>query len=125
MTLFLNPTENSYERLGRDKAPGFVAWSRENRSRLIRIPAAAEPFRRLELRSPDPSANPYLAFALVLRAGMEGLAQQKQPPAPTDDILPAGALPLPRTRDEAVRAALDSSFIRAQLPERILRAYCR
>ena len=125
MTLFLNPTENSYERLGRDKAPGFVAWSRENRSRLIRIPAAAEPFRRLELRSPDPSANPYLAFALVLRAGMEGLAQQKQPPAPTDDILPAGALPLPRTRDEAVRAALDSDFIRAHLPERILRAYCR
>lgn len=125
MTLFLNPTENSYERLGRDKAPGFVAWSRENRSRLIRIPAAAEPFRRLELRSPDPSANPYLAFALVLRAGMEGLAQQKQPPAPTDDILPAGALPLPRTRGEAVRAALDSDFIRAYLPERILRAYCR
>ena len=125
MTLFLNPTENSYERLGRDKAPGFVAWSRENRSRLIRIPAAAEPFRRLELRSPDPSANPYLAFALVLRAGMEGLAQRKQPPAPTDDILPAGALPLPRTRDEAVRAALDSDFIRAQLPERIIRAYCR
>ncbi len=125
MTLFLNPTENSYERLGRDKAPGFVAWSRENRSRLIRIPAAAEPFRRLELRSPDPSANPYLAFALVLRAGMEGLAQQKQPPAPTDDTLPAGALPLPRTRAEAVRAALDSDFIRMHLPERIIRAYCR
>ncbi len=124
MTLFLNPTENSYERLGRDKAPGFVAWSRENRSRLIRIPAAAEPFRRLELRSPDPSANPYLAFALVLRAGMEGLAQRKEPPAPTDDILPAGALPLPRTRDEAVRAALDSDFILTHLPERILRAYC-
>ena len=125
MTLFLNPTENSYERLGRDKAPGFVTWSRENRAQLIRIPAASGPFRRLELRSPDPAANPYLAFTLVLRAGMEGIAQGKEPPAPTDAAFPAGAQALPRTRDEAVRAALGSDFIRNCLPERVLRAYCR
>lgn len=125
MTLFLNPTENSYERLGRDKAPGFVTWSRENRAQLIRLPAAAGPFRRLELRSPDPSANPYLAFALVLRAGTEGIAQRKTPPDCTDEARPVGAVPLPRTRGEAIREAQNSDFIRAHLPERILRAYCR
>ena len=130
MTLFLNPVDNSYERLGRDKAPRFVTWSPENRSQLIRIPAAAEEYRRLELRSPDPMANPYLAFALVIYAGLEGLSEGLEPPAPTNvNILAAegtripSVAALPRTLGAAVSAAAGSEFIRQHLPERIVSAY--
>ena len=68
MTAFLNPTENSYMRFGSCKAPGYVSWSSENRSQLVRVPAAVGEYRRAELRSPDPTANPYLAFALMICA---------------------------------------------------------
>ena len=73
LTLFLNPCENSYERLGRDKAPAYATWSEQNRSQLIRIPAAFGEYRRAELRSPDPMANPYLAFALLIYACLNGV----------------------------------------------------
>ena len=62
MTVFLNPMENSYARFGSHKAPQYISWSRENRSQLVRIPAALGEYRRAELRSPDPVANPYLAL---------------------------------------------------------------
>ena len=130
MTLFMNPVSNSYERLGRDKAPRFLTWSPENRSQLIRIPAAEGEYRRLELRSPDPSANPYLAFALVVHAGLDGLARGLTPPAPTNvNILAAsdtrlrGIEQLPRTLGAAVSAAAGSEFIRQHIPEPILAAY--
>ena len=130
MTLFLNPVANSYDRLGRDKAPRFLTWSPENRSQLIRIPAAEGEYRRLELRSPDPTANPYLAFALVIYAGLEGLALDLAPPAPTNvNILAAsdtrvrGIEQLPRTLGAAVSAAAGSEFIRQHIPEPILAAY--
>ena len=55
------------------KAPRYVAWSRYNRSALIRIPAGNGDSRRMELRSPDPTANPYLAFALIIEAGIDGV----------------------------------------------------
>lgn len=74
MTLFLNPTVNSYERLGKNEAPLYVSWSHQNRSQLVRIPAAIGERVRMELRSPDPSLNPYLAFALILSAGLDGMA---------------------------------------------------
>lgn len=72
MTVFLNPTEESYERLGSKKAPRYISWSAENRSQLIRIPAAFGKFKRAELRSPDPTANPYIAYALMIYAGLDG-----------------------------------------------------
>lgn len=67
LTAFCNPCRDSYRRLGSSKAPGYITWSSENRSQLIRLPAAQGEYRRLELRSPDPTANPYLAFALLIR----------------------------------------------------------
>ena len=73
MTAFLNPTEDSYKRFGIDKAPGYVSWSSENRSQLVRVPAAVGEYRRAELRSPDPMANPYLAFTLIIYAALNGL----------------------------------------------------
>lgn len=78
MTLFLNPCEESYCRLGSDKAPLYVTWSAENRSQLIRIPAAVGEYRRAELRSADPMTNPYIAYTLLIYAGMYGFEHDLQ-----------------------------------------------
>ena len=87
ITAFLNPTENSYERLGKFKAPKYITWSPENRSQLIRIPAAKGDYKRMELRSPDPSANPYLAYALLIYAGIDGIINNMKPSAPVNENL--------------------------------------
>nr|AHF24111.1 glutamate--ammonia ligase [uncultured bacterium Contig1450] len=131
MTLFLNPTENSYMRLGRHKAPGYVSWSAENRSQLVRIPAAAGEYRRLELRSPDPAANPYLAFALMIYAGLDGI-KNKLPLGKAADINLYKADPetlsgfekLPESYEEACAAASESDFIQTYIPQEILDIYC-
>ncbi len=72
MTAFFNPDGHSYKRLEISKAPRYVSWSHENRSQLVRVPAAVGEYRRAELRSPDPTANPYLAFALMIYADLMG-----------------------------------------------------
>ena len=131
MTVFLNPCENSYERLGRNKAPGYVTWSGQNRSQLIRIPAADEEHRRAELRSADPFANPYLAFALLIYAGILGVEKGLVPPESTDINLysaPAHVLAaykrLPVSLGEARNTALESEFLRCCLPPSVIAAYC-
>ena len=132
MTLFLNPTDNSYERLGRDKAPVTVAWSEENRWQLVRLPAADGEYRRVELRSPDSMANPYLAFALIIRACLDGIDRDLPLPEPAEfgsfptDVRRAARLGrLPASRKEAALLASSSTFIRAHVPERVLSGYCR
>lgn len=132
MTVFLNPTENSYSRLGRNKAPAYISWSSENRSPLVRIPAALGEYRRAELRSPDPTANPYLAFALIIYAGLYGMEQQLELPMPADfNLFQADAQALaafgrlPADLSAACKAAADSPFIRKHLPAAILDMYCR
>ena len=84
MTVFLNPTENSYKRFGKNKAPQYISWSSENRSQLVRVPSAVGEYRRVELRSPDPSANTYLAFALMIYAILDGIQNKTELPAPVD-----------------------------------------
>ncbi|MCX7842737.1 MAG: type I glutamate--ammonia ligase [Clostridia bacterium] len=80
-----NPIVNSYKRLVPGyEAPVYIAWSARNRSPLIRVPAARGEATRLELRSPDPSCNPYLALAAILDAGLDGIKNKIQPPASTD-----------------------------------------
>ena len=130
MTLFLNPTENSYKRFGLSKAPGYVSWSHENRSQLIRIPAAIGEYRRAELRSPDPTANPYLVFSLLIYAGLYGIENQLPLPAPTDINLYradqktlAAFKRLPDTLKAAAEAARDSEFIRKHIPQTISDKY--
>ncbi len=130
LTLFLNPTENSYRRLGSNKAPGYITWSSENRSQLIRIPAAPQEQYRAELRSPDPTANPYLAYALMIYAGLDGIQNKMPLPESADvNLFTADEETLsryqhiPASLHEAVAAAKGSSFIRAHLPELILSAY--
>ncbi|MBP5255070.1 MAG: glutamine synthetase [Lachnospiraceae bacterium] len=131
MTVFLNPSDTSYLRLGSHKAPRYISWSAENRSQLIRIPAASGEYRRAELRSPDPSANPYLAFALMIYAGLDGIRNRLPLPEPVDHNLysaPAEILAslqkLPADLDEARRTAASSAFICAHVPAGILSVYC-
>ncbi len=132
MTLFLNPTEQSYLRFGRRKAPLYVSWSRENRSQLIRIPAAAGEYKRAELRSPDPTANPYLAFALLIEAGLDGIRTQAVlPPSAdvnlytADEETLSAFRKLPLNRAEACKIAAGSAWIREKIPEELLELYCK
>lgn len=84
-TAVTNPLVNSYKRLVPGfEAPVYIAWSYRNRSPLIRIPAKRGLSTRLELRSPDPSCNPYLALAVTLKAGLDGIRNRIAPPAPVD-----------------------------------------
>lgn len=84
-TAITNPTVNSYKRLVPGyEAPCYIAWSGRNRSPLIRIPAKRGPSTRIELRSPDPSCNPYLALAVQLKAGLDGIKNELTPPPAVD-----------------------------------------
>lgn len=84
-TAITNPTVNSYKRLVPGyEAPCYIAWSGKNRSPLIRIPAKRGPSTRIELRSPDPSCNPYLALAVQLKAGLDGIKNKMTPPPAVD-----------------------------------------
>ncbi|MBQ3889099.1 MAG: glutamine synthetase [Clostridia bacterium] len=131
MTAFLNPTENSYKRFGQNRAPKYVSWSGENRSQLVRIPAAVGEYRRAELRSPDPTANPYLCFALMIYAGLAGIEQDLELPFAVDYNLfkpeagqTEGLQLLPQSLDEARAVAADSAFIRQCIPAEVLEIYC-
>ena len=131
MTIFMNPGENSYLRLGKRKAPGYISWSVENRSQLVRIPAAVGEYRRAELRSPDPTANPYLAFALMIYAGLDGIKNGLELPAPADiNLFRADAetlskfRKLPENIEKARKTAYESEFIREHIPAKILDIYC-
>ena len=122
-----NPTVNSYKRLVPGyEAPVYVAWADANRSALIRIPAKRGASTRAELRNPDPTANPYLALAAVLQAGLDGIKNKIEPPPRCDENIYAmseeqrkarGIINLPASlrealdelaRDEVVKAALGS-----------------
>ena len=131
MTAFLNPTEDSYKRFGMDKAPGYVSWSSENRSQLVRIPAAVGEYRRAELRSPDPMANPYLAFTLMIYAALNGLENKLDlPEAANINLYKADAETLakfkrlPSSLSDACKVAVASEFIKKHIPTAILDIYC-
>lgn len=127
---FFNPLTNSYSRLGRFEAPRYVTWSHQNRSQLVRIPAAKGEKLRMEVRSPDPACNPYMAFSLLLSAGMEGIENGKPlcPPcnknlytASPEEL--AGVDKLPDTLLEAIGLAENSRFIKRVLPEETVEKY--
>ena len=120
ITLFLNPTDDSYSRLGSSSAPDRVDWSSAGGSELMYI----ESYRgktRVELRSPDASSNPYLVYALLIHAGLSGIERQLQlPDELTEDI----AL-LPESRREAAKLAMESDFVKNIVPEEVIREYAR
>jgi len=130
LTAFFNPSEESYRRLGKMKAPGYISWSYGNRSQLVRVPSAAETNRRVELRSPDPLANPYLILTLLINACLEGIENGAQPPEPVSvDLRQIGVAEglslqrLPSSYPEATDLALASDFVRAHLPKRLIDAF--
>ena len=132
MTAFLNPEEASYSRFGASKAPAYISWSHENRSQLVRVPAAVYVQKRVELRSPDPTANPYLAFALLIYAGLYGIRNKLTPPPAADinffkadEETLAKFKKLPASLDEAIAAMKKSPFIHKYLPEQIVRLYSK
>ncbi len=131
MTIFLNPQKESYYRFGHNKAPHYISYSHENRSQLIRIPAAHGEYKRAELRSPDPTANPYLAFALIIYAGLYGIRNHLTMPQAVDyNLFKADSDAvrtldkLPSSRKEACQAAKQSEFIKEHVPAEILNIYC-
>lgn len=130
MTALLNPIPNSYLRLGEFEAPKYVSWSRGNRSQLVRIPAAPSERSRMELRSPDPAANPYLALALILSAGLEGLNQKLSlEPQVDSDLYTADTSvtdkleKLPESLGKAVELLRQSEFAKGVLGEELLEEY--
>ncbi len=132
MTLFLNPQENSYRRLGLNKAPKYISWSSNNRSQLIRIPAASGEYRRCELRSPDCTANPYLAFALLIWAGLAGLKQNLPLPEQANvNLYTVGhkelrqLKSLPTSLDDAKIIAASSTFLNQHLPQSLIDWFCK
>ena len=131
MTVFFNPTPDSYKRFGSHKAPKYISWSSENRSQLIRVPAAIGIYRRAELRSPDPSANTYLAFALMIHAALEGIQNKLVLPPPVDinlykadDNTLKNFRQLPKDFKSACTAAANSDFIKKHIPDTILNIHC-
>lgn len=128
MTAFLNPVKDSYRRLGENKAPKYVTWSYENRSQLIRIPAVkSKEYKRMELRSPDPCANPYIAYALIIEAGLDGIEKGLTPPAAdnsnlfsVENSMTDNLQSLPDTLEKAKAIAAKSDFIKTVLPEEYL-----
>ena len=130
ITLFLNSSTNSYKRLGKDKAPKYITWSKENRSQLIRIPASKGNRCRMELRSPDSSCNPYIAFALLIKAGIEGIEKNLQLCNPhninlfnANDNEVKNLKTLPNNLNEAINNALNSEFIKTVLPQKTINNY--
>lgn len=131
MTAFFNPTQASYQRFGHNRAPRFISWSSENRSQLVRIPAAHGEYRRAELRSPDPTANPYLVFALLIYAGLYGIKNRLDMPKEIDsNLFKANAdlieklQKLPDSLEEACLLARQSDFIKEKMPAAVLDIYC-
>lgn len=127
ITYFLNPIDESYLRLGEMKAPKYISWSPENRSQLIRIPAAAPENKRIELRSPDPTTNPYVAYALLIYAGLDGIEKNMKPGAPNNrnlydiDTKTAEKLKLlPMSLDEARKLAASSKLVKKALPKELI-----
>jgi glutamine synthetase len=135
MTLILNPLVNSYKRLmGEDEAPRYIAWSAMNRSPLIRIPCSGGENKRVELRSPDPSTNPYLAFAVCLAAGLDGIENKILPPACVKENLYAlteeerrekGVEQLPNNIHQAIREFEKDALIQEVIGEHIASRYIK
>ncbi len=133
MAAITNPLVNSYKRLVPGfEAPEYIAWSATNRSPLIRIPAMNGEGTRIELRSPDSAANPYLTLALCLRAGLQGIAEKIEPPKAVNanifkmtesERTAAGIDNLPTSLRDAIDELKKDKFICEVLGEHITEKY--
>ena len=120
ITIFLNPSDNSYTRLGNHMAPDKVNWSSQGESELMYI----ETYKgrtHAEHRSPDASSNPYLVYALLVHAGLYGIENHLELPCALEGKGPL----LPGSRKEAGNLARESAFVRNIIPEGVLREYTK
>ncbi len=132
-TAVTNPIVNSYKRLVPGyEAPCYIAWSGKNRSPLVRVPPARGLGTRLEIRSPDPAANPYLAIALMLRAGLDGIERKLTLPIPVNrniyvmnemERVRAGIHSLPASLREALDELANDEVMRDALGEHAYRHF--
>lgn len=128
-----NPLVNSYKRLVPGyEAPVYIAWSKMNRSALVRVPATRGLGTRVELRSPDPSCNPYLTFAAILEAGLDGIANEMKPPKEVNENIYKLEMEtlehreinsLPATLNEALLRMEKSKIVKEALGEHIFKHY--
>lgn len=135
ITAVTNPTVNSYKRLVPGyEAPVNIAWSKGNRTALIRIPKSRGKATRIEYRSPDPSCNPYLAFAVILAAGLDGIENKIEPPAAVEENIyqmsesekqKRGIHRLPSNLKEALIEAENSKLVREVLGEHVWEKFSR
>jgi len=133
MTAILNPLVNSYKRIVPNfEAPVYIAWSASNRSPLIRVPSGRGSSARLELRCPDPSANPYLTLAVCLAAGLDGIRNELTPPQSVDKNIFAltneervalGVERLPENLDAAILELENNDFMKNVLGEHVSKKY--
>lgn len=133
ITAIANPLINSYKRVVPNfEAPVYIAWSASNRSPLIRIPAGRGSFARIELRCPDPSANPYLTLAVCLAAGLDGIKNKLTPPPSVDknifaltaeERLNLGVERLPEDLSEAISELEKNDFIKNVLGKHVSKKY--
>lgn len=133
ITAIGNPTVNSYKRLIPGfEAPVYISWASKNRSPLVRIPDAEEINTRLEMRSADPTANPYLLLAACLSAGLNGIKEAKKPMAPItsnvfemseEERAKRGIKPLPSTLHNAVKAFKADPLIQKALGEHLTQSF--
>ena len=136
--LATNQWVNSYKRLVPGfEAPTYVSWARRNRSDLLRIPdykAGREDSTRIEYRAPDAACNPYLAFSVMLAAGLQGIEEQLEPAPPASDDLHVlgeeeraarGVVNLPRSLGEAIIAAEGSQVVRKALGDHVVESFIR
>ncbi len=123
LSAIVNPTTSSYKRLVPGyEAPIYIAWSKGNRSAIIRVPSymkGIEKAARIEYRSPDPSTNPYLAFAAMVAAGLDGIKKKIEPPDPVDENIYAMDPKKRRELEEIVKKQLDTKL---QLPSSLCEA---
>lgn len=133
MSVITNPLVNSYKRLVPGfEAPVHIAWSKKNRTPLIRIPAERGDGTRIELRNPDPSCNPYLVLAVCLAAGLDGIKHKLECPKGIDknifemtekEIKERNIERLPASLEEAINEFEKDSFIKGVLGEHISNKY--
>jgi glutamine synthetase len=129
ITAILNPTVNSYKRLVPGyEAPTYISWANRNRSALIRIPSGRGKGTRCELRSPDLSGNPYLQFAVILAAGLKGIEEKLEPPAPVEKNIYAlsererekhGIDQIPDSLGHALAIMRESEFLKEVLGDHV------
>ncbi len=138
LSAIVAPTVNSYKRLTPGyEAPVYICWAQRNRSSLVRVPRYSpgrEQSTRMELRFPDPSANPYLAFAAMIEAGLDGIANKMTPPPPVNEDVfewteaereERGVGVLPGTLQEALNELAEDEVVRGALGDHIYEVYDR